>query len=207
MAAELWSAASAGYVEQHRAEGREVQGDEERQVAESNEVRLEDGVLKVRDGRYPLRSISYVGQRMLKIDRKKATKWEVWAIAWLIFLIFAIAASMDDPPSSYVAKWLLFLIPEALFIWRIYSILHAPPVYALALDTSGVTHDVAWSWDSAEIEYIVNEITRALSYPEPGSAHYHHIIRNTVEGDVINQYGDGNLAKAQHFGRGDIGTK
>ncbi|MFC5200591.1 DUF6232 family protein [Streptomyces kaempferi] len=207
MAADLWSAARAGDVEQHRAEGRQVQGDEGRRVVESNEVWLEDGVLRVRDGRYPLRTISYVGLRVLKIDRKRATKWEVWAIAWLIFLIFAIIASLDGTPSSYVAKWLIFLIPESLFNWRIYRILHAPPVYALALDTSGVKHDVAWSWDSAEIERIVDEITRVLSYPEPGSIHYYHIIRNTVEGDVINQYGNGNLAKAQHFGRGDIGTK
>lgn len=174
---------------------------------ESDEVRLEDGVLKVPDGRYSLRNIAYVGQRTLEIDRNRALKWKIWAIAWLLFLAIAIFASLNDQFSSYGAKWLLFLIPESFFNWRLYRIFHAPPVYALTLDTSGVKHDVAWSWDSTEIQQIVNEITRALSFPEPGSFYYYHIIRNVVEGDVINQYGNSNIAKAQHSGRGDIGTR
>lgn len=160
---------------------------------ESSEIRLENGVLMTSDGLYPLRSISRVRAHTLEVDPKRILRWKILAILWVFFPVFSLIDDSADSASTRAFKWILFLAPESLYVWRLYRISHAPPVHALAISFSGAERDVAWSWNGAEIGQLVNTITRALGYSDSSSFHYHYIIRHTVEGDVINQYGDGTV--------------
>lgn len=183
---------------------------------EGGEVQLENGVLKAAEGIFPLRNISHVGQRRLEFDRSRATKWQICAVAWLIFAVFAYI-SADDPTFSAadrVFKWAVFAVPESLFIWRLYRIYRAPPIYALTIDINGVARDVARSRDGSEVRRLVDEIARALNYPDSSSTHYHYTIQHTVKGNVenyvngdyVHQIGNNNQGKVIHSGSGDIVT-
>jgi hypothetical protein len=157
---------------------------------------VNEGVLWVAGEAYPLRNISHVGQRMLEID--KGAAWKKFTLRTLLCLVFGgiLAASAGT------IGGLLLVAVEALLIWRLITAINKPPLYGLVLNTSGTQHDAVWSTDSKEIQYLVNEITKAIGHPDIAQVTYN--VQNAVQGDLIQQYGAGSIGKAQHGGSGNI---
>ncbi|MEN8649135.1 DUF6232 family protein [Streptomyces sp. 21So2-11] len=161
------------------------------------QVTINEGVLWVGGEAYPLRNISHVGQRRLTVDKGAAwKKFILQSIGW--FILGGIFASFAGTVGTIV-----FLAVEALLVWRLVSALQKPPVYGLVLNTSGTQREAIWSTQQEEIQQLIYEITKAIGNPDVAQTVIN--VAHAVQGDVIHQYGQGSIGKAQHSGSGNIG--
>ncbi|MGY3201383.1 hypothetical protein ACVW19_001898 [Streptomyces sp. TE5632] len=162
------------------------------------QVAINEGVLWVGGEAYPLRNISHVGQRRMTVDKGAAwKKFILRSIGW--FILGGIFAAAADTVGTVV-----FLVVEALLIWKLVSALQKPPVYGLVLNTSGTQHEAIWSTRQEEIQQLVHEVTKAIGNPDVAQTVIN--VAHAVQGDLIQQYGTGSIGKAQHSGSGSIGT-
>ncbi|MFI2185432.1 DUF6232 family protein [Streptomyces sioyaensis] len=163
----------------------------------ATQVTINEGVLWVGGEAYPLRNISHVGQRTLSVDEGAAwKKFILRTIGWLI--VGGIFAAVTDTVGKIV-----FLVVEALLIWKLVSALQKPPVYGLVLNTSGTQRAAIWSTQQEEIQRLVFEITKAIGDPDVAQTVIN--VEHAVQGDLIQQYGEGSIGKALHSGSGSIG--
>lgn len=160
------------------------------------QVRIGEGVLWVGGEAYPLRNISHVGQRMLEVN--KGAAWKRFVVRALGSLVsgFILAVFNDTVGILFIVAALAFLI------WQLVSVINQPPLYGLVINTSGTQRDAVWSTAASEIERLVHETTKAIGHPETAQTFIN--VENAVQGDFIQQYGSGNIGKAQHGGSGDI---
>jgi len=159
---------------------------------------VNEGVLWVEGEAYPLRNISHVGQRMLEVN--KAAAWKQFLLRTLLCLFVGgiIASGVGT------IGVIILLAVEALLVWRLLEAIGKPPLFGLVLNTSGTQRDAVWSTDSGEIQHLVHEITKAIGHPDVAQVIYN--VQHAVQGDFINQYGNGNIGKAQHSGSGNIAS-
>ncbi|MHA5050248.1 DUF6232 family protein [Streptomyces sp. SD15] len=157
---------------------------------------MNEGVLWVEGEAYPLRNISHVGQRTLEVD--KGAAWRKFILRTLICLVFGGSLAAAAGTIGVI----LLLGVEALLVWRLMTAISKPPLYGLVLNTSGTQRDAVWSTDSAEIQHLVYEITKAIGHPDIAQVTYN--VQHAVQGDLIQQYGAGSIGKAQHSGSGNI---
>ncbi|MER5553552.1 DUF6232 family protein [Streptomyces sp. NPDC002793] len=162
-------------------------------------MRIKEGVLWVGGEAYPMRNISHVAQRRLTVDLGKAWKeFFLISLGWL-FIGGIIAAVFD------VIGTLILLAVEGLIIWSLVGDLRKPPLYGLILNTSGTQFDAVWSTRQSEIDELVHTVTSAVGKPEAAQVVFN--VEHAVHGDLIKQYGNHNIGKAQHSGPGNIGGR
>jgi hypothetical protein len=146
--------------------------------------------LWIRSEAYPLRNISHVGSRVIDPRPIKARAVKNFIVRTLICLVVAGALSAG----STTAALLVLLGGMALLIWRLASTLKLRTIYGLILNTSGVQQDAIWSFEENEIRKLVEAIIEAIDHPDTGQM----IIKvNNVGGDIIQQFGAGNVGKQQ----------
>ena len=162
------------------------------------QVRIASGSLWVGSDAYPLRNISHVGQRRIVVN--KAAAWRRFAGRALMILIIGgiLTATMD------ALGFLILVVAMALAIWRLVAVLVKPTVYGLIISTAGTQRDAVWSTDRNEIDYLVNEVTMAIGNPDTAQLVFN--VQNAVSGNLVQQYGDGNVGTATHHGPGSIIT-
>lgn len=159
------------------------------------QVRVEGGVLWVGGEAYPLRNISHVGERVLQPPVSRVAAWTRFIIGTLICLvIWAILNELSTPFGLVVLLGVM-----ALLVWRLVSALKLRTIYGLIINTSGVQHDAVWSSSESEIVDLVRRITEAIGHPD--DTQWVHIVNQYVKGDVVNQYGSGNVGKQQVYSR------
>ncbi|OII64483.1 MULTISPECIES: DUF6232 family protein [unclassified Streptomyces] len=164
-----------------------------------SQITINDGVLWVGGDAYPLRNISHVAKRGLVVNTGKAWKdFFQMTFGWLI--VGGIIAAVFD-----TIGMIILLGVEGLIIWSLVSDLRKPPLYGLILNTSGTQFDAVWSTSEKEIDALVAEVARALGHPDTAQVVFN--VEHAVQGDVINQYGDHSIGKAQHYGQGNIGGR
>lgn len=156
------------------------------------QVTISEGVLWVRDEAYPLRNISHVGNRRLIVDEGAAwKKFTLRTIGWLI--LSGIFAAVTP-----IVGAIVFLVGEALLIWRLVSTLQKPPIYGLVLNTSGTQHEAIWSAQQAEIQRLGYEITKAIGNPDVAQTIIN--VEHAVPSDLVQQFGAGTReGRAQRF--------
>lgn len=160
------------------------------------QVRIASGSLWVGSDAYPLRNISHVGQWCLEVNKTAA--WLQFAKrALLILIIGGILIAAFDAIGG-----LLLVVAMALAIWRLVAVLTKPTLYGLVISTSGTQKAAVWSTDGGEIDYLIEQVTRAIGNPD--TAQFIHNVVNAVSGDMVQQYGSGNVGKAAHQGSGSI---
>jgi hypothetical protein len=163
------------------------------------QVTISEGVLWVGGEAYPLRNISHVGQRRLAVN--EGAVWKKFILRTIVWLfVGGIFAAVADTVGTIV-----FLVVEALLIWKLVSALRKPPVYGLVLNTSGTQREAIWSTRQEEIEQLILEITKAIGNPDIAQQINITVDHAVQGGDVIHQYGAGSIGKAQHTGSGSIG--
>ncbi|MFI6152863.1 DUF6232 family protein [Kitasatospora sp. NPDC051170] len=161
------------------------------------QVTINEGVLWVGGEAYPLRNISHVGQRRLSVDTGAAwRRFILQSIGWIFLggILAAVAGNVGT---------IILLAVEALLVWRLVTVLRKPPVYGLVLNTSGTQREAVWSTRQEEIQRLVLEITKAIGNPDVAQTVIN--VEHAIQGDVINQYGSGNVGKAHSSGSGNIG--
>ncbi|WP_033276573.1 DUF6232 family protein [Actinospica acidiphila] len=160
------------------------------------QVTINEGVLWVGGEAYPLRNISHVGQRMIEVD--KGAAWKEFFVRTLVWFFFGgIFAAVVD-----VVGVILFIAVQAFLVWRLVLALQKPPVYGLVLNTSGTQREAIWSTRQDEILQLIQEITKAIGNPDIAQMVIN--VEHAVAGDLIKQYGQGSIGKAQHSGSGGI---
>lgn len=85
--------------------------------------------------------------------------------------------------------------------WDLISEIRQPTVYGLVIGTTSGTHEADLGMAKSEIIPLISEITEAV-----GKSHVAQTTTNViqaVQGDYIQQYGDGNIGTATHRGSGD----
>lgn len=158
-------------------------------MAETGEVRINNGVLWVDSEAYPLRNISRVGSRWLDPQPIKSAAIKKFILR--TFICFLIAGLVGQ--ASTFGGVLVFLVGVALLIWRLSEALKLQPVYGLVLNTSGVQQDAVWSMSEKEIFDLVGVITDAIGHPDTAQIIYN--LNHAVSGDIIQQYGGDNVGK------------
>ncbi|AWZ09213.1 DUF6232 family protein [Streptomyces sp. ICC1] len=160
------------------------------------QVRVQEGVLWVDGEAYPLHNISHVGQRVLEVNKGAAWKQFIRR-ALLCLVVGGIAAAIFGNIAGILA-----VVVFGLLVWQLVQVISRPPVYGLILNTSGTQRDAVWSLDRAEIENLVQEITKAIGRPDAAPVTIN--IKKAVMGDQFKVYGAGAIGQAQHSGSGDI---
>ncbi|MFJ8001853.1 DUF6232 family protein [Streptomyces sp. NPDC096310] len=163
----------------------------------ADQVRINEGVLWVEGEAYPLRNISHVGLRKLTVDQAAAwKKFILRTIGWLILggTFAAVVGTVGT---------IIFLVVEALLVWKLVSVLQKPTVYGLVLNTAGTQRDAIWSTEQEEIHRLIHEVTKAIGNPDIAQTIIN--VAHAVQGDLIQQYGKGSIGKAVHSGSGKIG--
>lgn len=160
------------------------------------QVTINEGVVWVGGEAYPLRNISHVGQRRLSVDQGAVWRKFIFrTIGWFVVGGFLAAAAGD-------VGAVVFLAVEALLVWKLVSALRRPTVYGLVLNTSGTQREAVWSTRQEEIQWLVHEITKAIGNPDIAQMIFN--VEHAVQGDLIKQYGDNSIGKAEHSGSGSI---
>jgi hypothetical protein len=149
-------------------------------------------VLWVKGEAYPLRNISHVGNRRLIVDEGAAwKKFTLRTIGWLI--MSGISAALTP-----IVAAIVFLVGEALLIWRLVSTLQKPPIYGLVMNTSGTQLEAIWSAQQEEIQRLRYEITKAIGNPDAAQAIIN--VEHEVPSDLVQQFGTGTReGRAQRF--------
>lgn len=153
------------------------------------QVRVGQGVLWIDDEAYPLRNISHVGQRALEVD--KGAAWKKCIKRVLLGLVFGGIVAVGSKAVGIP----IVLVVVAVSIWRLMATIAIPPVYGLVLNTAGTQRDAVWSTKASEIKALVQKVTEAISRPDMAQMTFN--VQHAVQGDLIQQYGDGNIGKAE----------
>ncbi|MFZ3472124.1 DUF6232 family protein [Streptomyces sp. 2.9] len=140
--------------------------------------------------------MSHVGQRVLEVNKGAAWKQFIRR-ALLCLVVGGIAAAIFGNIAGILA-----VVVFGLLVWQLVQVISRPPVYGLILNTSGTQRDAVWSLDRAEIENLVQEITKAIGRPDAAPVTIN--IKEAVMGDQFKVYGAGAIGQAQHSGSGDI---
>ncbi|MFZ3547041.1 DUF6232 family protein [Streptomyces sp. 4.24] len=143
-----------------------------------------------------MHNISHVGQRVLEVNKGAAWKQFIRR-ALLCLVVGGIAAAIFGNIAGILA-----VVVFGLLVWQLVQVISRPPVYGLILNTSGTQRDAVWSLDRAEIENLVQEITKAIGRPDAAPVTIN--IKEAVMGDQFKVYGAGAIGQAQHSGSGDI---
>ena len=159
------------------------------------QVRVEGGILWVGGEAYPLRNISHVGQRILQVD--KGAAWRRFLVRVLISLVVGGVLV----PFFDTAGLVVLLAVLALLTWKLISVITRPDLYGLVVNTSGTQRDAVWSTAWSEVDYLVNEVAKAIGQPDVAQLIYN--VEHAVQGDLIQQYGAGSVGKQQHSGSGN----
>ncbi len=158
----------------------------------STQARIEGGVLRIDNNVYPLRNISHVGTDVLPPPVSRAGAWTKFVLGTLLCLVaWAILSSFSTTVGVVVALGGMLVL-----VWRLVSALKLGTIYGLVLNTSGVQQHALWSTSESEIADLADAITEAISHPD--TAQYIQNFNNIVSGDVVQQYGSGNVGKQVH---------
>ncbi|MFC9115375.1 DUF6232 family protein [Streptomyces sp. NPDC057092] len=160
------------------------------------QVTINEGVLWVGGEAYPLRNISHVGQRRMDVDKGAAwKKFFQGTFVWLVLGGILVAA-------ADAVGVIIFLAVQGYLIWKLVSTLQIPPVFGLILNTSGTQREAIWSTRQEEIQQLIYEVTKAIGNPDVAQMIIN--VEHAVQGNLIQQYGSGNIGTAQHSGSGGI---
>lgn len=162
-----------------------------------NGVIISEGILWIGDEAYPLRHISHVGKRVVKVN-----KWAVWRRFLLYVAVILLASGMLSFASEVFATIAMVVGLALATLQLVMWLTNKPPLYGLAVDTAGSqSHDI-WTSVEGEITWLVGEIVKGLKFPDEAQMVLN--VQHAVSGDLIQQYGPGSIGKATHHGAGQI---
>ncbi|UED84858.1 DUF6232 family protein [Streptomyces profundus] len=147
------------------------------------EVRIANGMFWIGGEMFPVHTIASVVQRFAP-SRKGTGMAEFLTYLLGGVLVSAVAGGAAGPSGVVLGAPLV-----AFGFWRYHQTSADPDMFCLQLTTWTNRKYFVWSADPGYIEWLVQEIAAATAQGPGASPVYH--IENWVQGNVINQRGDG----------------
>ncbi|MFF4985657.1 DUF6232 family protein [Streptosporangium saharense] len=161
------------------------------------QVSIGDGSLKIGKERYPLQTISHFGLRRKDPPRQERPSWRN------VLVYFLLAALGISFLPVLLDGWGLLVLVMCLIIGfhRVPKPQTPPTLHGLVINTAGTQQDIVWSTDEREIDQVMAALDHAISTPGLSTTVVN--VFHAVDGDLIQQYGEGSVGKQSHFGFGD----
>jgi len=174
--------------------------------AETIEVRVNQRVLWIGAGAYPLQNIARIQKIRLAPQRRAAVKrflvsTTVWmslgVFAWLALDITPTLGIDNLPPlpvgprtrTGVVAGVLGLTIISSI---RLIKVLLEQTLYALVVETAGNPHAALVASDGSQIAGLAHAILKAINDPRE---EFRTLVQNIHAGDRIQQFGSHNVGK------------
>ncbi|HEX5741017.1 MAG TPA: DUF6232 family protein [Pilimelia sp.] len=166
------------------------------------EIRINARTLHIDSAVYPLANIARVQSVTLyprDPHRLRNRYLRTLVVGALLLGCLGCGAWSDEGGQRHLAAGALTAVGAgflAVMVWLIRRARPLRPAYSLTIETAGSPRAALTSFDSTEIENVVDLVVAAIEHP-PKTEIVHHIPQHViVTGDQINQYGDHNIGRA-----------